>query len=285
MTDQELKDLVANLAISQNRNTENLLIFNDSLRELKESIIEDRKSIIEDRKSIIEDRKSITELKEAIIEDRKSITELKEAIIEDRKSITELKEAIKEDRKTIIEDRKSITELKESIKESRYQQKESDQKFEKQSLILFEKIKKLQRSMRDLRKLGLSVGFETEEFFYESFNQYPVLGKYKFDIVSHHVKGQKAEFDIVLYNSKQIGIVEVKNRLRRNRLKEFVNKLPLFRKEFPQYNYFRIIAAVASYSFEQESDQLAKSMGVYVFSRYGQKLKPLHGESFTAKEF
>ena len=264
MTDQELKDLVANLAISQNRNTENLLIFNDSLRELKESIIEDRKSIIEDRKSI---------------------TELKEAIIEDRKSITELKEAIKEDRKTIIEDRKSITELKESIKESRYQQKESDQKFEKQSLILFEKIKKLQRSMRDLRKLGLSVGFETEEFFYESFNQYPVLGKYKFDIVSHHVKGQKAEFDIVLYNSKQIGIVEVKNRLRRNRLKEFVNKLPLFRKEFPQYNYFRIIAAVASYSFEQESDQLAKSMGVYVFSRYGQKLKPLHGESFTAKEF
>jgi hypothetical protein len=236
MTDQELKDLVANLAISQKEDRETLREFNVSLRELRESFIEDRKSI----------------------------TELKEAIIEDRKSIIE-------DRKSIIEDR--------------YLQRESGQKLEKQSLLLFEKIKKLQRSMRDLRKLGLSVGFETEAFFYESFSQYPSLGNYKFDIVSHHVKGQKSEFDIVLYNSKQIGIVEVKNRLRRNRLKEFVNKIPLFRKEFPQYKNFKIIAAVASYSFEQESDQLAKNMGLFVFSRYGQKLRPIHDDSFVAKQF
>ena len=229
MTDQELKDLVANLAISQKEDRETLREFNVSLRELRESFIEDRKSI----------------------------TELKESIIEDRKSI--------------IEDR--------------YLQRESGQKLEKQSLLLFEKIKKLQRSMRDLRKLGLSVGFETEAFFYESFSQYPSLGNYKFDIVSHHVKGQKSEFDIVLYNSKQIGIVEVKNRLRRNRLKEFVNKIPLFRKEFPQYKNFKIIAAVASYSFEQESDQLAKNMGLFAFSRYGQKLRPIHDDSFVAKQF
>ena len=218
-------------------------------------------------------------------EERETLKEYNISLKDDRKSITELKESIIEDRKSIIEDRKSITELKEAIKESRYQQRESDQKLEKQSIISYEKIKKLQRSMRDLRKLGLSVGFETEEFFYESFSQYPFLGKNKFDIVSHHVKGQKAEFDIVLYNTTQIGIVEVKNRLRRNRLKEFVNKIPLFRNEFPQYNNFKIIAAVASYSFEEESDQLAKNMGVYVFSRYGQKLRPLHQDTFVAKEF
>jgi len=229
MTDQELKDLVANLAISQKEDRETLREFNASLREFNASL---------------------RELRESFIEDRKSITELKESIIEDR-----------------------------------YLQRESGQNLEKQSLLLYEKIKKLQRSMRDLRKLGLSVGFETEAFFYESFSQYPSLGNYKFDIVSHHVKGQKSEFDIVLYNSKQIGIVEVKNRLRRNRLKEFVNKIPLFRKEFPQYKYFKIIAAVASYSFDQESDQLAKNMGLFVFSQYGQKLRPIHDDSFVAKQF
>jgi len=233
MTDQELKELVARLAVSQEE-------YRKTLKEERETIREERASFLEERRIFSEDIKTLNE---------------------------------------------SLQKEKESITELRYLQKESSEKIEKQSMVLLEKIKKLQRSMRDLRKLGLSVGFETEEFFYESFSQNPFLGNIHFDIVSHNVKGQKAEFDIVLYNTKQIGIVEVKNRLKANRLKEFVKKIPIFRNEFPQYKNFNIIAAVAAYSFEQESDKLAQNLGLFVFSRYGQKLRTLHEDTFIPKHF
>jgi hypothetical protein len=234
MTDQELIDLVANLAISQNK-------FNESLEKQSKAF---EKSLEKQSKAF---EKSLEKQSKTF---EKSLEKQSKSFEKQNKSFNE-----------------SLIELK----------KRSDKELEK--------IQKLRRSMRDLRQLGVTVGFDPEEFFYDSFSQYPILGDIKFDNVRHHVKGEKAEYDIVLYNKKQIGIVEVKNRLRINRLKEFVKKIPVFRQEFQQFKDFNILAAVAAYSFEQESDQLAQNMGLYVFSRYGQKLKPLHKDTFIAKKF
>jgi len=161
----------------------------------------------------------------------------------------------------------------------------SHKEWEKRSNKEDEQIQKLRRSMRELRRLGVTIGFDPEEFFYDSFCQYPVLGNISFDAASRHVKGQKTEFDIVLYNAHTIGIVEVKNRLRPNRLTEFIAKLPKFRHEFQQFENFKIVAAVAAYSFDKESDKLAQKKGLYVYSRYGQKLRPIHNDDFVPKKY
>ncbi|ETR72186.1 MAG: hypothetical protein OMM_07661, partial [Candidatus Magnetoglobus multicellularis str. Araruama] len=179
-------------------------------------------------------------------------------------------------------------QLEKSHKEWEQRQHEwekSHKEWEKRSNKEDEQIQKLRRSMRELRRLGVTIGFDPEEFFYDSFCQHPVLGNISFDAASRHVKGQKTEFDIVLYNAHTIGIVEVKNRLRPNRLTEFIAKLPKFRHEFPQFENFKIVAAVAAYSFDKESDKLAQKKGVYVYSRYGHKLRPIHNDDFIPKKY
>jgi myosin heavy subunit len=337
MTDQELKDLVANLAVSHQGFKESLIeqretlreqseSFSKSLKEQSESLREQRETLREQSesfsKSLKEQSESLREQREALKEQRETLREqsesfskslkeqsesLREQIESFSKSLKEQSESLREQSesfskslkeqsesfsKSLKEQREAQREQSESfnkslieLKESIIEQKESLTKLSKESDKQLEKIKQVRRSMRDLRQLGVIDGFDPEEFFYESFSQYPTLGNIKFDHATHHVKSENAEFDIVLYNTTQIGIVEVKNRLKVNRLKEFVKKIPIFRNEFTKYKDFKIIAAVAAYSFEKESDQLAQNMGLYVFSRYGQKLRPLHGDTFVAKEF
>ena len=236
MTDQELKDIVASLAVSQ--------------KEIAALQTKNEKSL-----------------------DR--LFQFSEKLAKDREL------SHKEWEKRHKEWEKSHKEWEKRHKEWEKRHKEWEKRSNKED----EQIQKLRRSMRELRRLGVTIGFDPEEFFYDSFCQYPVLGNISFDAASRHVKGQKTKFDIVLYNAHTIGIVEVKNRLRPNRLTEFIAKLPKFRHEFPQFENFKIVAAVAAYSFDKESDKLAQKKGVYVYSRYGQKLRPIHNDDFIPKKY
>jgi hypothetical protein len=42
---------------------------------------------------------------------------------------------------------------------------------------------------------------------------------------------------------------------------------------------------MAAYSFDHQTKELAPKKGLYLFSRYGQKIKPLNNENFVVREF
>jgi len=286
MTDQELKDLVARLAVSQKESEESTREMKASINALSRTVdnyiarqdIADEKiqahiDLHEQRYERMQaHQEKLGEKMQAHIETQEKLNEKMQAHIETQEKLNERMQAHMEAHE---KSQKELNErMKDQIEEYKRRSIKSDRKFEKLTL-----------SARQARRLGINIGYDAEDFFFDSFRLNRYLGDIKFDDISQNVKGKTFEFDIVLYNSTLIGIVEVKHRLRRNEISEFIKKIPRFKEEFPQFEKFNIYAGVASYSFDQKSNELAKKRGLYVFSRYGHRLKPLHGDEFTAKVF
>ena len=138
----------------------------------------------------------------------------------------------------------SIEEIKQIWKELTLSQKETD--------------KQIKAVNEQLGGIGNSNGDHAEEFFYNDLKEIMKLGKVKFDQISRNLKYRKNrvedEFDIVLFNGKNIGLIETKYKVRKQDLDNLINKrVKSFKIMYPEYENSTFYLGLAGFSFEDKA--------------------------------
>jgi hypothetical protein len=117
-------------------------------------------------------------------------------------------------------------------------------------------------------------GSFAEEYFFNSFDngKQNFFGE-KFDKIEKNIKNVrkdlKDEFDIVLYNSAYVAIIEVKYKAHRNDLPKVLKKAETFRILCPDYKDSKIYLGLASMSFYPELEQECIDQGIAVIKQVG----------------
>ena len=181
-----------------------------------------------------------------------------------------------------------IRELRESQKKTDEQLlklKESQEKTDEQ---LDKTIKKLDRIGEQLGDLGIVQGKAAEDLFYRNVK---VLFKERdmiFGSVRRNVKKKGiAEYDIVAADGDRVLVIEVKNRMEKRMVDEFLNKkIPMFKQVFPQYKEFLIMGGVGALVMQDDVGRYAEKKGLYVLTQSGDGGAMLaNRQNFRAREF
>ena len=125
-----------------------------------------------------------------------------------------------------------------------------------------------------------SIGEVAEEYFYQRLKSNKNLGKIHFDDIAQNVK-HKHEFDIVLYNDTSVGIVEVKNKLRKEDVVEFLEgQIANYKKEFPAYKAKNLYGAIAGMKVYKDAQVFAERNGLFILTQSNNRLKNINSSGF-----
>jgi hypothetical protein len=164
--------------------------------------------------------------------------------------------------------------LNEKFAETALQMKETDRLFKETDRKMQETDRKMQNLQNELGGIGQSQGSFAEEYFYNSFEkeQKNFFGK-KFDDIQKNVKGRlnniKDEYDIVLYNSDSVAIIEVKFKVRKDYIDTLIKKAETFKILCPYYKDFNIYLGLASMIFPPHLEQDCMQRGIAVIKQVG----------------
>ncbi len=181
---------------------------------------------------------------------------------------------------------------------------ESPGVYQSQQALTFEKVwemfqeadrrlKKTERLVRNISKniggIGNNIGEAAEEYFRAALAKKKEFGGVKIESVGRlnkQLKNIGAEYDVVLFGKDTLIIVEVKHKLTRDDVLDFINKsLPTFKPLFPEYSGFRLLGAVAGLTAQKTAVKLAISKGLFVITQSGQKTNIINPEGFKPGEF
>jgi len=167
-------------------------------------------------------------------------------------------------------------------------------KTQHESAIRMEKMsqetdRKFQELQKELGGIGKSNGAIAKDFFSIALEKKMQVGKLKFDFIDFNLRRKRnnteAEYDIILYNSHIVLIVEVKYNFRIDQLRTFYEKrLKKFRTLFPEYKDYKIYGAIAALSYEKEVIEEALKYGFYILSPDNDKIKITNEVSFVPNE-
>jgi DNA repair exonuclease SbcCD ATPase subunit len=150
---------------------------------------------------------------------------------------------------------KGMLELKESqamtdaqILELKDAQKKTDEQLKKTDEQLKKTIKKLDDIGENLGKMGIVQGEVAEELFYRNVKGLFSPMDMRFVRIRRNVKVQGlGEYDIVADDKGRVLVIEVKNKLSRRLVDEFMQKkLPRFRTLLPEYRDSKILAGIGA---------------------------------------
>jgi hypothetical protein len=188
-----------------------------------------------------------------------------------------------------------IAELKESQKKTDAQildLKESQQKTDEQMRRTDEQMRrtdaKLDRVGKQLADQGLVQGEVAEELFYRNLRSIFRKRKVHFEKVRRNVKKKgEGEFDIVAVNGGRVLVVEVKNKLEKRMVDEFVEeRLPRFKELFPEYGRLRVEGGIGALVVKDDVGRYAEKAGLYVLTQTDEGgATLLNREDFQPKAF
>ena len=182
-----------------------------------------------------------------------------------------------------------MLELKEAQKKTDEQQKKTDEQQKKTDEQLKKTIKKLDDIGVNLGKLGIVQGEVAEELFYRNVTGLFRPLDLRFDRIRRNVKvkGSKGEYDIVANDKGRVLVIEVKNKLDRRMVDEFMQKkLPQFKTLLPEYRDSRVIAGIGALVVKDDVGRYAEKAGLFVLTQTsdgGAAL--LNRKDFRPKEF
>ncbi len=155
------------------------------------------------------------------------------------------------------------------------------------------RLKKTERLVRNISKniggIGNNIGEAAEEYFRAALAKKKEFGGVKIESVGRlnkQLKNIGAEYDVVLFGENTLIIVEVKHKLTRDDVLDFINKsLPTFKPLFPEYAGFKVLGAVAGLTAQKTAIKLAISKGLFVITQSGQKTNIINPDGFKPGEF
>jgi hypothetical protein len=181
-----------------------------------------------------------------------------------------------------------ISEFRESQKTTDsqiLQLKESEQKTDEQ---IRRTDAKLDRIGKQLADQGLVQGEVAEELFFRNLRSLFRTRNVKFEKVRRNVRKKgEGEYDIVAVNEGKVLVVEVKNKLEKRMVDEFVEeRLPRFKELFPEYARFRVEGGVGALVVKEDVGRYAEKAGLYVLTQTDEGgAVLLNRDDFQPKEF
>lgn len=190
---------------------------------------------------------------------------------------------------------KGMLELKESQEMTDAQQNRTDAQIlelkdaqKKTDDQLKKTIKKLDDIGENLGKMGIVQGEVAEELFYRNVKGLFSPMDMRFVRIRRNVKVQGlGEYDIVADDKGRVLVIEVKNKLSRRLVDEFMQKkLPRFRTLLPEYRDSKILAGIGALVVKDDVGRYAEKAGLFVLTQTsdgGAAL--LNRKDFRPKEF
>jgi septal ring factor EnvC (AmiA/AmiB activator) len=188
--------------------------------------------------------------------------------------ISELKESQQKTDEQISRIDAQILELKESQKKTDEQMRRTDAK--------------LDRIGKQLADQGLVQGEVAEELFYRNLRSLFRKRNVKFEKVRRNLRRKgEGEYDIVAVNEGKVLVVEVKNKLEKRMVDEFVEeRLPRFKELFPEYSRFRVEGGIGALVVKEDVGRYAEKAGLYVLTQTDEGgAALLNRDDFEPKEF
>ncbi len=150
--------------------------------------------------------------------------------------------------------------------------------------------RRFDRLARMAGNLMNNVGDAAEEFFYNGLEDRMELAGVHYDEIDRHIKSHigplQGEYDIALYNGGAVGLVEVKHKLHKNDVRKFAEEaIPNFRQLFPTYEDHRIYGGMAGFSVPGEVRELAEGYGLVVLTQSGKEMRQVNSPGFTPRAF
>jgi len=210
-------------------------------------------------------------------------------------SISELRESQKEtDKKFRETDNKFIKSLKKSDRIDR--QIDRNEKRIDKLLLASEKadrrVDKIARKLdavgKQLGDMGIVQGEIGEDLFYRNVKYLFQKRGIEFEIITRNLlKKGMAEYDIVAERAGEVLVIEVKNKLTRRMINQFIEKkLPRFKTLFPEYKTYRVSGGVGSLVVKDDNSAYAEKKGLYVLTQRGDGGAMLvNRENFKPKVF
>ncbi|MGE0085869.1 MAG: hypothetical protein AB7S75_15780 [Desulfococcaceae bacterium] len=184
--------------------------------------------------------------------------------------------------------RESQKKNDEQIRELRESQKKTDAQISRNEAMLAATIKKLDNIGVTLGEMGLVQGKVAEDLFYRNVKHLFGQRNLMFADVRRNVKKKGiAEYDIVAADKDRVLVIEVKNRLEKDMIDDFLNrKIPKFMQVFPQYKDRRLTGGVGALVMHDDVGRYAEKKGLYVLTQNGEGGAMLvNRKNFKAKEF
>lgn len=248
MTDEELKALVASLAVRQEETARQMAQTDRRLEEIGDFI----------RQLAAESREADARLEEKL---NRMAAEFYEA---DAKLEEKLNRMVAEFHAADEKLQQKLDQLAEELRSADAKQRQ-----------------KIDRLGEMVGGISNNNGYFAEELFIASLEKNPRIGPVNFDSVHSHYKGASRkgfeyEYDAFLQNGSHVGLVEIKYRLHPDAVRSFATEaVPRFREIFPQFADKKIVAAVAGASIPDEALKTAEEHGLAVLAQEGNSLRVL----------
>ena len=130
---------------------------------------------------------------------------------------------------------------------------------------------------KDVGGIANSNGEFAEDYFENAFKAEPVFAGQHFSVMQKNLCvadpsiKRRDEFDIVLYNTNTIAIIEIKYKARESHVNDVIKKADAFRFWFPKYKNYKIYLGLACLSLEEKVIEKAEAKGVSIIRQCGGK--------------
>ena len=166
-----------------------------------------------------------------------------------------------------------LRKLALSSEETERRMQETDRRMQETDLQMKETDRKLKEVTKAIGRLGNRLGEFVEEMVRPAvvrlFQQRGIAVHQVFRGAYAERDGDAMEIDLLVVNSVDVVLVEVKSELKVDDVKEHMLRLERFKKLFPQYAGFRVMGAVAGMVVAEETARFAYRQGLFVLAQSG----------------
>ena len=118
------------------------------------------------------------------------------------------------------------------------------------------------------------------------FRQRGIQVNHMFPRAKSQLNGRSMEVDLLLENSDEIVVLEVKSTLRVSDVNDFLADMAEFLEFFPRYKTYRVYAGVAGLDIVEDADRYAYRQGLFVLKVVGDGIVQIQNDTnFQPKDF
>ncbi|MFH0995414.1 MAG: hypothetical protein V1844_07965 [Pseudomonadota bacterium] len=202
--------------------------------------------------------------------------------------ILELKESQKQTDAQIMELKEAQKKTDAQLNRTDAQLNRTDAQLNRTDAQLKKTIKKLDDIGVNLGNMGIVQGEVAEELFYRNVKGLFSPLDLRFDRIRRNVKVKgRGEYDIVADDKGRVLVIEVKNKLDRRMVDEFMQiKLPRFKALLPEYRDSKILAGIGALVVKDDVGRYAEKSGLFVLTQTSDGGAALmNRKNFRPKEF
>ncbi|MGQ9863056.1 MAG: hypothetical protein ACUVRD_01025 [Bacteroidia bacterium] len=211
-------------------------------------------------------------------------------IQETQKQIQETDRQLKETDRQLKETDLHLKETDRQLKETDRQQKETDRLLRETIRTLERHIKETDKKLRYLEGLftgqwGKLVESLVSGDLVRLLRERGVEVRWLHERSQVFFAGKEIEIDIIAANGKDVVAVEVKTTLWVKDVRNFIEKLKIFKEAFPLYRGRRVYGAIAFIRAEEKADKYALGEGLYVIRATGKSATIINDKDFKPRVF